>query len=369
MKKILVILGTRPEAIKLAPLIIKLVQEPTCEVCLCATGQHTDLVDEVLDLFKILPDHQLSVMQEGQSLASLSARLFSQLDPVFIKEVPDWAIVHGDTTTATVASLVSYYHKVKVCHVEAGLRTQDKWSPYPEEINRQVIARVTDLNCAPTESAKKNLIQEGINPETIVVTGNTIVDSIHYITERSDSTTLRNYWPQINTDKRLILITIHRRENQGVPISNILKALHSINATNPDIQLVFVLHPNPAITNQIKSAFSTKAEVMLLPAQPYDKFVVLMSYAYLIITDSGGIQEEAPTLRKPVVVLRSETERKESLAEGIGLLVGADGQSITSRVQQLLDDSAYYQSLVPKSNPYGDGKASKRIMEQLVRRG
>ena len=368
MKKILVILGTRPEAIKLAPLIQLLDAEVGCTLSLCTTGQHTHLVTEVLDLFQLKPHHQLTVMKEGQSLAALSSRLFSQLEPVLIEEKPDWVVVHGDTTTAMVASMIAYYHKVKVCHVEAGLRTKDKWNPFPEEINRQVIAKVTELHCAPTKSARENLISEGVEQTSIITTGNTIVDSLEFILKKNETSTLQSYWPQIPEDKRMVLLTIHRRENQGKPLGRILQALRKINHHNPDIQLVFVLHPNPVVSDPIATEFSGESEVHLLPAQPYDKFVLLMSRAHLIITDSGGIQEEAPSLSKPIVILRSETERKESLDQGIGLLVGSEIDSITTSVQRLLDDPSYYNTHIPQSNPYGDGKASQRIMKHLMDR-
>ena len=369
VKKILVIIGTRPEAIKLAPLVKQLNLEADCKISLCTTGQHSHLVDEVLQLFELKPQYQLEVLKKGQSLSSLSARLFSQLEPIIITEKPEWVIIHGDTTTAMVASLVAFYQKVKICHIEAGLRTENKWAPYPEEINRQVIARVADLNCAPTETARVNLINEGINPETIIVTGNTIVDSINQIQDKNSSRNYQNLWPQLKSDKQIVLVTIHRRENQGKPIAIINKVLQKINSLNETIQLVFVLHPNPTISNQIREAFEEEPDVTLLESQPYDKFVMLMSQAYLIITDSGGIQEEAPSLGKPVVVLRSETERKESITQGLSVLVGNDEENITTYVQKLLDDTIFYQSHLPERNPYGDGQASQRIVSHLIRLG
>jgi len=324
------------------------------------------MVEEVMQLFEVTIDHTLQVMVEGQSLAALTARLYDQLDRLLVKLQPQWVLVHGDTTSAMVGSMVAYYHKCSIAHIEAGLRTHNVWAPYPEEVNRQVIARVTDLHCAPTPSARDNLIKEGIDSSKIIITGNTVVDSLQHIMHSRKEAEGTDHFPTL-TDKKYLLLTIHRRENQGLPLSNILKGLQRIATQNPQLLLVFVLHPNPAVSQPIQDTFAENKNVHLLPPQPYNKFVQLLSSAAVIITDSGGIQEEAPSLGRPVIVLRKSTERKESVTTGQGILVGSEAARLSSTVARLLSDEAYYNACLAPINPYGDGKASQRIVDQLMR--
>ncbi len=365
MKKILIIVGTRPEAIKMAPVIKLLQKNSDCQTIVCATGQHPQMVENVMDLFQVTIDHTLQVMVKGQSLATLTARLYEQLNTVLDKLQPQWVLVHGDTTSAMVGSMVAYYHKCSIAHIEAGLRTHNLWAPFPEEINRQVIARVTNLHYAPTLSARENLIQEGIDSNKIIVTGNTIVDSLEHILQSDNESKFENYFSDF-IEKRYILFTIHRRENQGRPLSNIIESIKSIATQNPKLQLVFVLHPNPKVSNPIQDTFGSNENVHLLPPQPYDTFIHLLSRATIIITDSGGIQEEAPSLGRPVVVLRETTERQESVTAGLGILVGNAGDLLSSTVERLLTDKAYYDSCLSSRNPYGDGQASQRIVDSLL---
>lgn len=348
----------------MAPVIKALQQNKSCQVSVCSTGQHKDMVQQAMDIFNLNIDNTLEVMSKGQSLAALTSKLYDQLDKVVLNHEPDWVLIHGDTTSAMVGSMVAYYHRCKVAHIEAGLRTSNKWAPFPEEINRQTIARVADLHCAPTQSAVDNLLREGIDPESIFLTGNTIVDSLDSIIKTNKLSTQRPI--DIESSLKSIVVTIHRRENQGEPLLKILEGLQQIAKEHGEVELIFVLHPNPMVSQPIIELFSDQDHIQLLPAQPYDKFVLLLSQAYLIITDSGGIQEEAPSLKKPVVVLRNETERAESISGGLGVLVGSDAELIRTTIERFLTDSDYYASFVTEENPYGDGQASRRIAKKIA---
>ena len=365
MMKILSIFGTRPEAIKMAPVVKELEKHPgQIESRVCVTAQHREMLDQVLELFAIQPDHDLDLMQPGQSLSDLTARVFTALDPVFIEEKPDWVLVQGDTTTVMAASLVAFYHQIKVGHVEAGLRTFDKWQPFPEEINRKIAGVVADLHFAPTETSRENLLREGVKPETIHVTGNPVIDALQLVAAKPyelDSGDLAG----IPWEKRIILVTAHRRENHGKPLENICLALLRLVREFKDIQVVYPVHLNPQVHELVQRLLGGNERITLLPPLNYQPLVQLMKRSYLVLTDSGGIQEEAPGLGKPVLVLREKTERPEAIAAGTVKLVGTDQQQIYQAACDLLNNEEAYKSMAQAVNPYGDGKAAGRIVELL----
>ncbi len=364
--KILFVFGTRPEAIKLAPVIHELASRPRFTVRVCVTAQHREMLDQVLEAFSITPDHDLDLMRPGQDLFDVTARCLTALRPVLEAERPDWVIVQGDTTTVFVASLAAFYLDIRVAHVEAGLRTFDKRRPFPEEINRRLTSHVADLHFAPTERARRNLLEEGIPAEHIHVTGNTVVDALFYIRDR-----YRGRWPApagmrpVERDRRLILVTGHRRESFGEGFERICRALRRI-AERPDVEIVYPVHLNPNVQRPVHGLLGELPNVQLIEPLPYVSFVGLMESSYLILTDSGGIQEEAPSLGKPVLVLREVTERPEAVEAGTVKLVGTDVENIVAGVGELLDDPAVYERMSRAHNPYGDGKASVRIAEILV---
>lgn len=367
MIKVLSIFGTRPEAIKMAPVVKELEKHPNQIVSkICVTAQHREMLDQVLDLFQITPDYDLDLMQDGQTLSGLTARVFTALDPVLEKEQPDWVLVQGDTTTVMAASLAAFYHRIKVGHVEAGLRTHDKWQPFPEEINRKVAGVVADLHFAPTQTAKRNLINEGVNPVKIAVTGNPVIDALHMVAKMPydvESGPLRG----LPWEKKIILVTAHRRENFGQPLINICEALLKIaqNYEN-EIHLVYPVHPNPNVRNTVYPALSFIPNITLLEPLDYLPLVQLMKRSYMVVTDSGGIQEEAPGLGKPVLVLREKTERPEAVEAGTVRLVGTNKDQIVLEVEKLLTDEKHYQQMSQSVNPYGDGKAAERIIRALL---
>ena len=361
--KVLSVFGTRPEAIKMAPVIKELRQSPGIQSRVCVTAQHREMLDQVLDLFEIAPDHDLDIMQENQTLASVTSNVLSRLDEVINIETPDWILTQGDTTTAMVASLAGFYRGVKVGHVEAGLRTWNRHHPFPEEINRRIADAVCDLHFAPTEEARSNLLREGIDDSSIVVTGNTVIDALHDVANRPF---IWNGGPlsTIPLEKRIILVTAHRRENFGGPLEAICRALEEI-AGRGDTTIVYPVHMNPNVRSAV-SRLQGSAGIVLMDPLDYLPLVHLMKASYLVLTDSGGLQEEAPGLGKPVLVMRETTERPEGVAAGTVKLVGTNQAAIVNEVSRLLDDAAEYEKMSRAINPYGDGNASKRIVARLL---
>lgn len=371
MKKALFIFGTRPEAIKMAPVIHFFKQHPDkIETKVCITAQHREMLDQVLDFFEIVPDYDLDLMQKGQNLFGLSARILNALYPVLNEYKPDLILVHGDTTTTMMGSLAGFYNGAKIGHVEAGLRTFNKKAPFPEEINRQITARVADLHFAPTDTAKQNLLKENITETAIAITGNTVIDALHWGLDK-----LNDYQDEeiqsleriLQPQKKLILVTGHRRENFGEGFINICKALKQIATTHPDVQIIYPVHLNPNVQKPVYDLLGDVDNIRLINPLSYPSFLWLMNQSYMILTDSGGIQEEAPSLGKPVLVLRETTERPEAVAARTVLLVGTDKEKIISKTNELLTGSTLYDKMKKSHNPYGDGKASKRIFDFTVK--
>jgi UDP-N-acetylglucosamine 2-epimerase (non-hydrolysing) len=365
--KLLVVFGTRPEAIKMAPLVLELTRSAAFDLRICVTAQHRQMLDQVLDLFGITPDYDLDLMRAGQTLTQITSRIIEGLDPVLDEFRPEWVLVHGDTTTAFSASLASFYRRVKVAHIEAGLRTGDIYSPWPEEANRQLTARLANLHFAPTVRARSNLIAEGVSPEMVHVTGNTVIDSLLTVSRAIDGEVgpgrvLGENFDFLDSNKKLILVTGHRRENFGDGFESICVALRDI-AKDRDVQIVYPVHLNPSVQEPVNRILGGVENISLIQPLDYRPFVRLMKKSYLILTDSGGIQEEAPSLGKPVLVMRDTTERPEALAAGTVRLVGTDRGLIVREVRRLLDDYVEYQKMSESHNPYGDGQACRRIVE------
>ena len=364
--KILAILGTRPEAVKMAPVIRAFSEVEGARCWVCTTAQHREMLDQVLDLFEIRPDFDLDIMRPDQSLADLSAAIFTALDAVISDLRPDWVLVQGDTTTVMVAGILSYYHRIKVGHVEAGLRTDDKWQPFPEEINRRVVTTVADLHFAPTEWAKANLLREGVPEGHIAVTGNPVVDALMEIASRPFNFS-EGPLADIPEDRKLILVAAHRRENFGIPMDCIFAALKTIAADYPkDVHLVYPVHLNPNVHDTAYAQLGDIPNITLLPPLDYLSMVHLMKRADLILTDSGGLQEEAPSFHTPVLVLREVTERPEAIEAGTARLVGTDTDRIVSEVRRLLDDPHSFAEIAAVKNPFGDGRAAQRIVDSLL---
>jgi len=365
--KTIFIFGTRPEAIKMAPVIEAMTREPELfDVRICVTAQHREMLDDVLDTFNIHPDYDLDLMRERQSLSNLTARIFNALEPVICQEKPDWLLVQGDTTTTMAAGLVGYYHRVKIGHIEAGLRTNDKFQPFPEEVNRRIIGAVADLHFAPTESARRNLIREGVNNRNILVTGNTVIDALLEVVGLHCD--FAEALPsEIPLDKRILLVTAHRRENFGQPIQAICKALEAIAKNYAgDVHIVYPVHFNANVWEPVHTLLAGISNITLSEPLDYLSFVHLMNHSHIVLTDSGGLQEEAPSLGKPVLVLRNITERPEAVDAGTARVVGTQTEQIVRQVQRLLDDSAAYAEMASAVNPYGDGHAAERICEALL---
>ena len=365
--KHLVIFGTRPEAIKMAPLVKTFAEQADFETKVCVTAQHREMLDQVLDFFEIRPDFDLDLMKPNQNLHRLTAEIITQLKEVLEAFQPDYVYVHGDTTTSMAAALAAFYTGARVCHIEAGLRTFDKRSPFPEEMNRQLTGRIADLHFAPTETAKTNLLQEHIPEEKIVVTGNTVIDallsSVQKVKEQPSSW-VKEFEKKIGECK-LILVTGHRRENHGAGFERICKALKSIAAQQPDLMIVYPVHLNPKVQEPVKRILGTVANIALIEPLAYQDFIWLMNRSDIIITDSGGVQEEAPSLGKPVLVMRDTTERPEAVEAGTVLLVGTDRESIERESLSLLEDRKAFEAMSKRHNPYGDGEACKRILQAI----
>jgi UDP-N-acetylglucosamine 2-epimerase (non-hydrolysing) len=367
LPRVLFIFGTRPEAIKLCPLVERLRSMPDrFEVRICATAQHRGMLDQVLDVFHITPDFDLDLMQPDQSLAALTARAVSGIENVLDSVQPDLVVVQGDTTTTMAGALAAFYQKIDVAHVEAGLRTGDMRQPFPEEMNRVLTSRMAAWHFAPTGRAAQALRDEGIAADRIFVTGNTGIDAVLWVRDRLDSGAIAApAWPWLCPGKRLILVTSHRRENFGAGFDRSMRALAEL-AARPDVQIVYPVHRNPNVLGPAKAILSGNPNVVLLDPLPYAPFVDLMRRAYLIVTDSGGIQEEAPSLGKPVLVLREKTERPEAVEAGTVKLVGTDEARIVEEAVRLLDDPAEYSRRTAVHNPYGDGQACRRIADILA---
>lgn len=368
MKKVLLIFGTRPEAIKMAPLVKEFQKHPEVfDTRVCVTAQHREMLDQVLEFFEISPDYDLNLMTPGQNLHKLTTEIINQTRDIIEVFKPDYVFVHGDTTTAMASALSAFYCGVKICHVEAGLRTFDKKSPFPEEINRQFIGRIADLHFAPTILSSKNLLKEGINKKNVVVTGNTVIDALFYGLKKLKSIThiqieeLKNL---IGFKKEIILVTGHRRENHGEGIKSVCSALREVALKHPQILIVYPVHPNPKIMEPVNELLKEINNILLIQPLSYPAFIWLMQESKIILTDSGGIQEEAPSLCKPVLVMREETERPEALESGIIKLVGTDQKTISKEISELLNN--YSEHNIGKiKNPYGNGNACLKILEAI----
>lgn len=372
-KKVLLVFGTRPEAIKMAPLALQLKQQQDCfETKVCVTGQHRQMLDQVLELFNLSPDFDLNLMKPGQTLSDITSGVLKGLEQVFAEWMPDVVLVHGDTATTFAASLAAYYHKIAVGHVEAGLRTGDIYSPWPEEANRKLTGALTTYHFAPTQSSYNNLVKENIAPNSITITGNTVIDALLTVKSKveTDQEIINQFEQQfdfLDSAKKLILVTGHRRENFGQGFLNICSALANIAKQYPEVQIVYPVHLNPNVQKPVNELLSDISNIYLIAPQDYLPFVYLMNRSYLILTDSGGIQEEAPSLGKPVLVMRDTTERPEAVDAGTVKLVGTDATLIQQSVIELLENSSLYQTMAAAHNPYGDGTACAQIIEVLTK--
>ena len=367
-KKNLIIFGTRPEAIKMAPLVKEFQRRHDIfRTKVCITAQHREMLDQVLSFFEIIPDYDLDLMKPNQNLYSLTADIITSLKPILEEFRPDYVYVHGDTTTTMAASIAAFYSGAKVCHVEAGLRTFNKRSPFPEEINRSVAGRICDYHFSPTSTSRENLLNENIQAENILVTGNTVIDALDFSNKKVNSGNYRDaeieeLKPLLNTSKRLVLVTGHRRENHGQGFINICNALKQIAIENKDTHIIYPVHLNPNVQKPVYELLGEVQNISLIKPLSYPAFIWLMNKSHIIITDSGGIQEEAPSLGKPVLVMRDTTERPEAVDAGTVLLVGTDTSKIVSKTNKLLNNEEFYNSMSKLHNPYGDGKACEKIV-------
>ena len=362
-KKLLFAIGTRPEAIKVAPVIRKF-KTSNYNVKVCNTGQHTDLLDPILDFFDLEIDYNLEIMKKNQSLFDITTNILGRIEDILEKEIPDLVFVHGDTSTAFIVSLACFYKKIKVSHIEAGLRTYDRYSPYPEEMNRTLISSLADIHLAPTERSMTNLLNANIPRDNISVTGNTVIDSL-YIAKEIVKTDKKFSMNELITHEKIILFTGHRRENFGKGFEDIFMALKEIANLHPEVKIIYPVHPNPNVKNLADKFFKESSNIAIIEPLDYGKFVWLMSKSYLIITDSGGIQEEAPSLGKPVLVTRDKTERPEAVEAGTVILVGNNMNKIIKKTSMLISNQGEYQKMSKLINPYGDGKASDRILKLI----
>ena len=366
-KKIITIFGTRPEAIKMAPLVKELEKREEIESKVCVTAQHREMLDQVLEYFEIKPDFDLNIMKSKQSLTGITNRVLEGLEEVFIKEKPDMILVHGDTTTTFAGALAAFYQQIKVGHVEAGLRTFDKYFPFPEEMNRKLTGSLADLHFAPTKGSKNNLLREGISENDIYITGNTVIDAMLH-TVKEDYKFENEELNKIDyVNKKVIMITAHRRENWGEGVENICTALNKIVEDNNDVELVYLVHLNPVVKDVVHERLGGNDRIHLLPPLDTKETHNLMNKCFMVMTDSGGLQEEAPHLGKPVLVLRDVTERPEAVAYGTVKLVGTDIDKIVSEANELIQIKEAYEKMSKSVNPYGDGKASERIADAILR--
>ncbi|CNI61117.1 non-hydrolyzing UDP-N-acetylglucosamine 2-epimerase [Yersinia vastinensis] len=368
--KVLTVFGTRPEAIKMAPLVHALAQDEAFESRVCVTAQHREMLDQVLRLFEIQPDYDLNIMKPGQGLTEITCRILEGLKPVLAEFKPDVILVHGDTTTTLSTSLAAFYHRIPVGHVEAGLRTGNLYSPWPEEANRQLTGHLAMYHFAPTENSRQNLLREMVPENRIFVTGNTVIDALFWVRDRVMNNpelraSLADRYPFLDANKKMILVTGHRRESFGGGFERICSALAEIARKHPDVLVVYPVHLNPNVSEPVNRILKGIDNIILIDPQDYLPFVYLMNHAYLILTDSGGIQEEAPSLGKPVLVMRDTTERPEAVDSGTVLLVGTNINKIVDAVTRLLTDETAYHQMRRAHNPYGDGHACQRILEAL----
>lgn len=371
--RILTVFGTRPEAVKMAPVVQALRQTPGVESHVCVTAQHREMLDQVLSLFNIQPDVDLDLMRAGQSLSELSAAIFQKLDPVLADLAPDWVLVQGDTTTVAIASLLAYYHRLRVGHVEAGLRTHDKWQPFPEEINRRVAGVVADLHFAPTEWARQNLLKEGVPAAAITLTGNPVIDALHVVSDQAPPHEVEQLLASLGLSldaprpgmPKLLLVTAHRRENIGAPLEQICLGLKTL-AQRGDVEIIWPVHLNPHVQEPARRLLDSIPHITLMPPQDYLPLIHLMKRSTLVLTDSGGIQEEAPAFGKPVLVLREVTERPEGVEAGVCQLVGTDAGRLVQAASRLLDEPAAYARMARAVNPFGDGHAAGRIVDAVL---
>ena len=364
--KVMTVFGTRPEAIKMAPLALELKKYDEIEPIVCVTAQHREMLDQVLEIFGIKPDYDLDIMKTRQSLIGITTRVLEGLDEVIKKEQPDIVLVHGDTSTSFVAALAAFYNQVKVCHVEAGLRTYDKYSPFPEEMNRQLTGRISDLNFSPTEQNRKNLLKENVFDDIIYITGNTVIDALK-TTVRDDYKFKNECLNSLDFEnKRVIIVTAHRRENLGKPLEDICTAIKEIVTEYKDTELVYPVHLNPAVRDTVFAVLGDTERVHLIDPIDVEDLHNAMARAFMVMTDSGGLQEEAPALAKPVLVLRRETERPEAVAAGTVKIAGVNKDDIVRLAKELLDSEEAYNKMAHAANPYGDGEASRRITEAIL---
>ena len=366
--KVLSIFGTRPEAVKMAPIVRLLQQTPGVESRICVTAQHRQMLDQVLNLFDIKPDYDLDLMREGQSLAQISASIFTHLDPVLAEFKPDWALVVGDTTTVVTTSQLAYYHRIKLGHVEAGLRTHNKWHPFPEEINRRIATVIADLHFAPTDWSKENLLREGVEEQDIQVTGNPVIDALQFVVSQDEPAEITDLIRRLRTrgsTRQLVLVTAHRRENFGRPLENICHAIRQL-ASRGDVEIVYPVHLNPRVQEPVDRILRGVENITLLSPLDYLPMVHLLKHARLILTDSGGLQEEAPSLGIPVLLLRETTERPEGVKAGTLKVVGTETRAIVQEADHLLSDPVAHSRMARAANPYGDGYAAERIVDALL---
>lgn len=361
------VFGTRPDAIKMAPVVLELKRyEPIIKVDVVVTGQHREMLDQVLDVFKIIPDYDLNIMQHGQSLTQITARVLTGLEPIFNELKPDVVFAQGDTSTTFVAGLAAFYHRAKFAHVEAGLRTHNKYNPFPEEMNRVLAAPLADYHFAPTTMAEQNLLREAVDPKRIWVTGNTGIDALLSVAAMDHEFEQPELEALRHTGLRTVLLTSHRRENWGEPLTDICRAALQLIDMHKDIQIVFPMHRNPIVRKTVEAMLGAKDRITLTEPPDYKPFVKLQQLAELILTDSGGVQEEAPSLGKPVLVLRETTERQEGVNAGTALLVGTDTNRIVTEADALLTDKSHYHQMAAAANPYGDGTAAEQICEIVL---
>ncbi len=365
--KIMPIFGTRPEAIKMAPVIKQFQKDSAFEVIVTVTGQHREMLEQVLHLFNLSVTHNLDIMGHGQSLSQITTRVLQGLDSVFAKDSPSMVLVHGDTTTTFAGALASFYNKIPLGHVEAGLRSHKKYEPFPEELNRKLTSTLADLHFAPTKRGQQNLLNEGVDPESIYITGNTVIDAVLDVASKQEEPLVIDGIDLDIIDGKILLVEAHRRENLGKPMENICESILEIVKSLKDTKVVFPVHKNPQVRNTVYKFLSGKERIYLLEPPSYDKFVHLMKKSHVILTDSGGLQEEGPALGKPVLVMRSVTERPEAVEANTAKLVGTTKDKIVTEAIKLLTDKSQYMAMVNSNNPYGDGKASEKIVE-LVRK-
>lgn len=370
MKKNLIVFGTRPEAIKMIPLLNRFKEFPELFVTkVCVTAQHREMLDQVLDFFGVKPDYDLNIMKPNQDLFSLTSDIISQMKYVLQDFSPDYVFIHGDTTTTMATAIAGFYSGAKICHIEAGLRTYDKKSPFPEEMNRQVVGRIADYHFAPTNQSKDNLLKENLSEHTILVTGNTVIDALMYSSSKIENYNhpeIENLKENLDLNKKIILVTGHRRENHGQGFINICLALKEIVHLNPDVQIVYPVHLNPNVKDIVYELLFGIDNIFLTQPLSYPSFVWIMKRSYIVLTDSGGIQEEAPSLGKPVLVMRDTTERPEAVEAGTVILVGSDKDKIVSETMKLLNNKDFYKKTSEIHNPYGDGMASHRIVNFIA---